>query len=274
MGATIEVLPDLSEDYALTAEQVRDFLRDGHVLLRGLASAAEVALFRPVILEVLRSVVEERDSQGRIDDYSALFTQVTNAWRKSEAVRRFAFARRFAKAAAELMGVAGVRLYHDQALIKRPGGQATPWHQDQYYWPLNTEDTITMWMPLVDVTTDMGPMIFASTSHRSGYRADRPISDATAAAVARLVSERGLPLTSAELRAGDASFHSGLTLHSSHANRSATAREVMTVIYFAEGTRLKEPENEHQRVDMEVFVPGLGPGDPAASPLNPLLYRR
>jgi len=31
------------------------------------------------------------------------------------------------------MGVQGVRLYHDQALIKEPGGKPTPWHQDYYY---------------------------------------------------------------------------------------------------------------------------------------------
>ena len=61
------------------------------------------------------------------------------------------FAPRFAEVAARLLGVEGVRLYHDQGLFKEPGGGPTPWHQDGYYWPLDTERTITLWMPLVDV---------------------------------------------------------------------------------------------------------------------------
>ena len=81
-----------------------------------------------------------------------------NLWTHDERVRAFVFARRFARAAAELMGVAGVRLYHDQALFKEPGGGITPWHQDQFYWPLDTDAHVTLWMPLVRVTPEMGPM--------------------------------------------------------------------------------------------------------------------
>src|SRR5207249_11996994 len=55
-------------------------------------------------------------------------------------------------------------LYHDQALFKEAGGGRTPWHQDMYYWPLDTDRTITMWMPLVDVPAEVGSMLFASGS--------------------------------------------------------------------------------------------------------------
>jgi len=33
-----------------------------------------------------------------------------------------------------------------------------------------------------------------------------------------------------------------------------------------------EPDNEHRRADLKVFLPGLSNGDLAASPLNPVLY--
>jgi len=62
------------------------------------------------------------------------------------------------------MGVHGVQLYHDHALFKPAGGKATPWHQGQFYWPLETNHTITMWMPLIDVSQKMGTMSFASGS--------------------------------------------------------------------------------------------------------------
>ena len=75
------------------------------------------------------------------------------------------------------------------------------------------------------------------------------------------------------MRAGDATFHSGDTLHSALANSSALRREVLAITYFADGTRVMEPNHEHRRVDLKEFLPGLKGGDLAASELNPLLYR-
>ena len=57
--------------------------------------------------------------------------QVMNLWERDADVRKFVFGTRLARVAAELMGVSGVRLYHDQALCKLPGGGPTPWHADQ-----------------------------------------------------------------------------------------------------------------------------------------------
>ena len=36
-----------------------------------------------------------------------------------------------------LLQTPGVRMYHDQALYKEAGGGYTPWHVDQFYWPLD-----------------------------------------------------------------------------------------------------------------------------------------
>ena len=107
--------------------------------------------------------MEERDTYGKA------FLQIMNFWKVDENVRKFTLAKRFAKVAADLLGVENVRIYHDQALYKEPGGGFTPWHQDQYYWPLSTTNTITMWMPLIDITVDMGMLTFASNSHNSGF---------------------------------------------------------------------------------------------------------
>lgn len=262
----------LDKQYGLTPDQPREYRNNGHILLRGLASPEEVADYQPLIRQVVEEFARTKETQGRTEDYSKLFVQVTNVWRLSERIRRFVFAERFARVAAELMGVTGVRLYHDQALFKPAGGKGTPWHQDQVYWPLDTHNTITMWMPMIDITKDMGTMQFASGSHHSGPLADIAISEKSDRLFERLVREQAFPLVSYDLRAGDATFHSGWTAHAAFPNAGKRIREVMTIIYFADGAGLIEPDNEFRRVDMEVFHPGLKPGEMAASALNPLLY--
>lgn len=95
-------------------------------------------------------------------------------------------------------------------MFKEPGGGITPWHQDQHYWPLATNHTITLWMPLVDVQENMGMMRFASGAHRAGRIAKAGISDASEAFYEQYVAENDLPISDQRTaRAGDASFHAG-----------------------------------------------------------------
>jgi ectoine hydroxylase-related dioxygenase (phytanoyl-CoA dioxygenase family) len=262
----------LDTPFAVTPDQGREFQRDGQILVRGLATPAEIAEFRPSIQQTLREVSAKKEAQGRIEDYSSLFVQVTNIWRLNDHVRRFVLAKRFASVAARLMGVKSVRLYHDQALFKPAGGKPTPWHQDQFYWPLDTTHTISLWMPLIDLTREMGTMIFANGSHKEGPLGSVSISEESNRLFTSLVRERGFPQSSYDVGAGDATFHAGWTLHSAHANTSGAVREVLTMIYYADGTRIKDPDNEFQTTDMKVFHPGMKPGDPAASPLNPIVF--
>jgi ectoine hydroxylase-related dioxygenase (phytanoyl-CoA dioxygenase family) len=159
-------LPALDREYPVSADQVAQFRRDGHRLLRGVASAEEVAAYRPVILQARERHGPGTTPLAQRDTYGRAFLKGLNLWPKDPGVRQFVLARRFAQLAADLLGVDGVRVYHDQALLKEAGGGLTPWHQDQHYWPLATDQTITLWMPLVDVTPDMGTMHFASGSHR------------------------------------------------------------------------------------------------------------
>ena len=274
MPATVG-LPDLSARSDVPATRVAELREKGHTVLRRLASHDEVTAYRPVIEAAALAHARETRPVEERDTYGQAFLQVWNLWRKHEGVRRFVLAERFARAAADLLGVDGVRLYHDQALLKEAGGGPTPWHQDQWYWPLDTDRTVTMWMPLVDVPRAIGTMSFASGSHRLGALADLPISDESEAAFRRVVAERGLPVdTHGPASAGDATFHLGWTLHSAPPNPTGTLRSVMTVIYFADGARVAEPANDHQRFDLRKWLPGLAPGDRAASELNPLVWSR
>jgi ectoine hydroxylase-related dioxygenase (phytanoyl-CoA dioxygenase family) len=274
MDTIVAGLPALKEDYPLADAQVAAYRRDGHVLLRHVARPEEIAAYRPVIEQAADQYNTESRAIGERDTYGKAFLQIMNLWAQDENVRRFTLAKRFGKIAADLMGVDGARLYHDQALFKEPGGGPTPWHQDQYYWPLDTNNTITLWMPLVDISEVMGALTFASGSWREGFLGHLKISDESEATFDDLVRERGFGLARSAMSAGDATFHSGWTLHNAPGNPTETMREVITIIYFADGARITEPDNPNRTRDMARWLPGLKPGDLAASELNPLVYSR
>jgi len=264
---------DLRDTYPVSARDMDLFQRNGHVLLRGLASVSEIGYFRPHIREACRIHNPEKRRLEDRDTYGKAFLQTMNLWRTDDEIRKFVFARRFAQTAADLLGVRNVRLYHDQALFKEPRGGLTPWHQDMYYWPLDTDRTITMWMPLVDITRETGMLTFAEGSHRKGLVESLEISDVSEELYEKYVNKNGFPVVSAGfMKAGDATFHSGLTIHCAPANSSdETMREVMTVIYFADGARVTKPANEHQEADRVTWLGSRLPGELAASELNPVL---
>ncbi len=265
-------IPPLDDLFEISVAQRDEFRENGHLLVRGLLSPEEIAVYRPLIAEAVKKYRTERRRLSERDTYGKAFLQVMNLWKQDEGVRQFVLARRLARAAADLLGVRAVRIYHDQALFKEPGGGPTPWHQDQYYWPLDTNDTVTLWMPLVDISVDMGMLTFASCSHRHGIVMDQKISDESESDYRKYVKDHQFPVTRpAGMNAGDASFHYGTTVHQAPGNDSDRMREVMTVIYMADGARVTQPMNKAQSNDWNTWLMGLPPGRLAASELNPLI---
>ncbi len=268
-------LPELESSYAVSDAQRDEYRKNGHVRLNGLVGHEEVKAWREVVRDaVVRLTVEEGPFKEREKFYSQAFLQQMNLWTRSDAAKRFTLAKRFAKVATNLMGVDGVRIYHDHAVFKIPGGRYTPWHQDAYYWPLNEAcPMVTMWMPLVDLDSDMGGMVFASESHRIGSLGEFPISDESEQVFKDYTDQNNLQTVEVgAMAAGDATFHDGWVLHSALGNRSDRMREVMTVIYMADGFRVSSAVNDYQLDDLSRWLPDAKPGDLAATRLNPLVY--
>lgn len=258
--------------YAISDSQKTEFRRNGHILLRGVADPNEIETFRPAILNTgLKNSTETRKLEER-STYARAFLQVTNLWQKDEVVKEFVFSRKYAQIAADLLGVEKVRLYHDQALFKEPGGGHTPWHQDQFYWPLDTTATITMWMPLVNIEKELGMLTFATGSHHQGPIGNIAISDESETVFDAFIRAKDLEVFSPDaMSAGDATFHLGWTIHGAGGNDTNRMREVMTVIYFADGAKISHPANENQILDLETWLGGKSPGEFADSELNPVL---
>lgn len=269
-----DTIAGLSSHYDVSDAQKQAYRENGHVYLPGVFSGTEVAAYREQILDATAEMRSVAPNMSKRDTYGKAFLQMSNLWTQHEGVKAFTLCRRCAQISAELMGVEGTRMYHDQALFKEAGGGFTPWHQDQYYWPLDTERTITMWMPMVDLAADMGIMRFGSRSHVSGYLPEMgAISDDSEIRIDEYVKQHGYDVVGeSSMKAGDATFHSGWTLHRAPGNSSGTDREVMTIIYYPDGTTILPPDSPAREVDLRSWLDSGTPGELAQGPLNPLLY--
>jgi ectoine hydroxylase-related dioxygenase (phytanoyl-CoA dioxygenase family) len=225
--------------------------------------------------EITRKVKELNTLDVPMDQrstYQKAFLQVTNLWKHSEPVKEFVFNEELAKIAARLLGVRGVRLYHDQALYKEPSGGYTPWHADQFYWPLSTDKCVTAWIPLQDTPLEMGPLAFSKGSQNFTFGRDLPISDESEQRIQDALKAADFPLVEEPFALGDVSFHAGWTFHRAGPNTTGTPRKVMTIIYMDVDMKLKQPENANQQADLDAWCPGAVPGRIIDTPNNPVLY--
>lgn len=195
-----------------------------------------------------------------------------NVWLESEKVKELVFSQRLARIATQLLGVSGVRLYHDQALFKEPGGGLTPWHADQFYWSLSSKNTCTAWIPLQDTPSEMGPLSFSSGSHLYEGGRDLVISNESEAFLQNELEKRGFEYITKGFTLGDVSFHYGWTYHRAEPNESKLMRKAMTIIYMDEQMQVIESSRSEHVADQRAFMPDRLPGDPANTPLNPRLY--
>ncbi|MDX2973937.1 phytanoyl-CoA dioxygenase family protein [Kribbella solani] len=263
-------LLDLPYD-GLAPTATADFNRDGFIHLSGVLDAKTIAEYEPTITsEVIRLNTQDLPLAER-DTYGKAFLQVGNLWRENEKVKELVFSRRLAGIAARLLGVHSVRLYHDQALYKEPSGGITPWHADQYYWPLSSDRCLTIWLPLQETPLEMGPLAFARGSHNFAFGRDLAISDESEERLKQAVAEQNFEDVVEPFALGDATFHRGWTFHHAGPNRGTVPRRVMTVIYMDADIRITEPTNDHQKDDLS-WMPGAVIGQVADTPLTPVLY--
>ncbi len=261
-------LATLHSPYSITPEQVAFYREHGFVKLKDVLPPDVLDYFGAAITRTVMELKKDKGPMETRDTYGRAFIQVANLWTKSDVVKQLVFSRRLGLIAAGLMGVDGVRLYHDQALYKESGGGFTPWHADQYYWPLATNHCTTAWIPLQATPLEMGPLEFSAGSHRIAAGRALKISDESESTLQKLLSDASFEHVVEPFDAGEISFHAGWLYHRAGPNTTDVPRKAMTVIYMDKDMRLKEPEHEHQQLDRDVWCPGAEVGRIIDSPLN------
>ena len=261
---------ELDSPYPLSSKQISFYEENGYIKLKHVLSSELLDYYRRAINSRVSELSSNSVPLEQRTTYGKAFLQVMNLWVESPKVKTFVFGKRLARIATELMGVSGVRIYHDQALYKEAGGGITPWHADQYYWPVDSDKTVTAWVPLQETPHEMGPLAFCERSHRFQIGRDLEISDESELTLKESLQQ--FPMEDSGFELGEVSFHAGWTFHRAGANSTDRPREVMTMIYMDENIRLSPPKNKNHIADMERWMPGLKAGDVLSSRLNPIVY--
>ncbi len=274
-AGTDEVLAELEGAFEVGDETLAEYRKDGHVRIDGVLSDAAVSHYRPIIRDAFDARRPPARPAEQRDSYDRAFVQVINLAFEDPAVGGFTHARRFGSIAAQLMGAKGARVFVEDELFKEAGCDYTPWHQDYSAMPFDDAESVTLWIPLVDVTEQMGTLRFASGSHRAGVvPGPVDISADYHEQFEAAIRDGGYPIAErGALPVGSVSAHHGCTIHSAWPNETEQHRDVIAIHYFADGARIAQPDNSSRKRLLEAFAPHLGPADEAVSDAWPLVYR-
>lgn len=262
----------LATSYSLSNDQIEFYQKNRFIKLKSVLNLETVEYFNAVISQQVDAMNQEETALEERSTYGKAFLQLFNLWLENSIVKELIFSKRLAKIAADLMEVNGVRLYHDQALFKEAGGGITPWHADQYYWPLETDKTVTAWMPLQATPLEMGPLEFSAGSHTIVEGRELEIGDESEAFIQKKLRVTDFKHVIEPFDIGEISFHSGWVFHRAGANNTDEMRKVMTIIYMEKDMLLKSPENSNQIHDWNTWCPGAKVGEIINSPINPVLF--
>jgi ectoine hydroxylase-related dioxygenase (phytanoyl-CoA dioxygenase family) len=254
----------------IDAALIEQFRRDGFVVIDGLLSDDELAHYGPLVTEAVARRKRGAPPLSERNAYAQSFHQCINLWEDYETVRPLTFHSALGRAATELLGVDGVRLWHDQALFKEAGGRETDAHQDHPYWPIVETDTITAWIPFEGSTLASGAMGYLPGSHLLGIRQFVNIFTAEdPAALMELPEIQAIEPVFVEVPRGAVAFHHGLTVHMAKPNTTDHDRAVHTIIYFVDGATRRNA-HWHPSVDRD----GIEVGSVIAGACTPLVWPR
>ena len=263
----------------VTPQQIAQFQQDGFLIIDDFLNSEELQQWRDALDEALakrkgNKLPDRASVYGKGDDadkeyYDKVFDQLINLWMDNEKMRAIMLDERLGKMAAELSGSEGIRIWHDQALIKKPWANPTSWHLDTPYWSFSDRRALSIWVALDDATLENGCLFFIPGSHKTTTFENPGIGKNMGAIFDVYPAFKTTPAVPAIMKAGSCSFHCGLTIHGAHANMTPGYRRAMTCAYMPDGNTF----NGIQNILSDEQVAKLKVGDLLNDDAqNPLLY--
>ncbi|MXW03602.1 MAG: phytanoyl-CoA dioxygenase family protein [Gemmatimonadetes bacterium] len=263
-------------NHRLTSEQIASYRENGFLIIEDFLNESELETWRSAVDEAVSLRDRNRLPEGSYHlarkvtaDDEAVFRQRINLWMDHVGVRALMLDGRLGKMAADLEGVDGIRIWHDQVLTKLPWANPTTWHQDNTKWSFASEHAITIWVALDEVTVQNGCMFFMPGSHRK-RRDDYPAAGKQVGAMFDAYPDLGrMDPVPVVMPAGGCSFHNGLIVHAANANMTPWPRRAFTCAYMPDHSTFNGIPN----VLPNRILDTIEIGDPLDDDTqNPLIY--
>lgn len=203
--------------------------------------------------------------------FSKVFDQLINLWQTNASIKKLMLNEEIGRMASQLAGVDGIRIWHDQALVKRPWANPTSWHLDTPFWSFSDRRALSIWVALDDATFENGCLYFIPGSQGKTSFDNPGIGknmDAIFDFYPQFIDSKSVAVP---IKAGSCSFHNGLTIHGAGANMTNGFRRAMTCAYMPDGSTFNGIKN----ILSDVQVNNLNIGDLLNdSAQNPLIFSK
>lgn len=285
----------------LTDEQITSYREHGFLVINDFLDQSELRWLRQVLAEAVAARGDARtpgdlvaqaastsdlafhvgdkparDGRRLLDAFGKhrrawvrVLSQHINLWQTDERVRRFSLDRRLGRIATVLEDLDGVRMWHDQTMIKPAWGEPTGWHTDTPAFSFTHPGASTFWFALVDADLRNGCMHYLPGSHhlRTTEKGNMRIDGL------RLLHpgwELAEPVP-CPVRAGAMIAHNGHTAHAAGANMTPRDRQAFAISWLPFGATFNGTPN----VLPPEVLSTIKPGDPLEfDDANPVVYRR
>ncbi len=241
----------------------REFDRDGYAVLRGFLPGDELERLRSHTARYVEKVVptldrteamyEDRNRREtlkhlpRMEDHDPYFSSLLHSDRLVEL--------------AEVLMGGPVVPQNVQWFNKAPGqSEPTPPHQDGYYFMLEPNEAVTLWLALDDVDDANGCVRYLPGTHRLGLREHtRSNVLGFSQGVAGYGSQDEASETPIHAKPGDLLAHHSLAIHLADANTTPDRqRRAISLVYYSQRARKDKTKTVSYQQDLHADLVNKG----------------
>lgn len=267
----------------ITKSQIADYQKNGFLIIDDFLSSEEVDNWRITIDRAIKnrkgtkfphSEIKTGEADGinsEAEYFGKVFDQIINLWQTDDEVKNLMLDKKIGEMATLLSESEGIRVWHDQSLIKQPWGNPTAWHIDTPFWSFTHKEALSIWIALEDVTVENGCLWFMPGSHRNTQFGEPGIAVSMGDVFEKYPEYRSKNAVPSIIKAGSCSFHNGMCLHAAGGNMTPNTRKAMTCAFMPDGSTF----NGNQNVLSDEQFAKLKVGDLMNDESqNPLIYHR
>ena len=267
----------------LSNDQISSYRENGFLIINDFLNPDELLNWNKTIDKAIKEREGRKFSHSDVktgeydgineaaDFFGKVFDQIINLWQSNDGVRDLMLDEKIGKMAAQLAQVDGIRIWHDQSLIKQPWANATAWHLDAPFWSFSHRESLSIWIALEDVTIQNGCLYFMPGSEKE-TKFDEPGIGANMSDIFNDYPQyKNITPVPSVIKAGSCSFHNGLNIHAAGVNMTPGTRKAITCAFMPDGSTF----NGKQNVLPDDYYNSLKVGDILNNDKhNPLIYHK